>query len=79
MPQGYVKDVLVETGCLAEYLNNPAVRNAEISENTTLYAQGHIPGALHFNWQTQLQDPVRRGWINQEQVETLPPARVPQR
>ena len=71
MAQGYAQDVLVETGWLAEHLNDPAVRVAEISEDTTLYGQGHIPGAVHFNWQTQLQDPVRRDWINQEQVETL--------
>ena len=71
MAQGYAQDVLVETGWLAEHLNDPAVRVAEISEDTTLYGQGHIPGAVHFNWQTQLQDPVRRDWITQEQVETL--------
>ncbi len=71
MPQGYAKDVLVETGWLAEHLNDPAVRIAEISEDTTLYGQGHISGAVHFNWQSQLQDPVRRDWIDQEQVEAL--------
>jgi thiosulfate/3-mercaptopyruvate sulfurtransferase len=71
MPQGYAHDVLVETGWLAEHLNDPAVRVAEISEDTTLYGQGHIPGAVHFNWQTQLQDSVRRDWIDQEQIETL--------
>jgi thiosulfate/3-mercaptopyruvate sulfurtransferase len=71
MPQGYANDVLVETGWLAEHLKDPAVRVAEISEDTSLYGQGHIPGAVHFNWQTQLQDTVRRDWINQEQIETL--------
>jgi thiosulfate/3-mercaptopyruvate sulfurtransferase len=71
MSQGYAHDVLVETGWLAEHLEDPAVRVAEISEDTTLYGQGHIPGAVHFNWQTQLQDPVRRDWIDREQVETL--------
>ena len=71
MPQGYAHDVLVETGWLAEHLGDPAVRAAEVSEDTSLYGQGHIPGAVHFNWQTQLQDPVRRDWIDQEQVESL--------
>ncbi|HEV2284207.1 MAG TPA: sulfurtransferase [bacterium] len=71
MPQGYAHDVLVETDWLAEHLNDPAVRVAEISEDTTLYGQGHIPGAVHFNWQTQLQDSVRRDWIDQEQIEAL--------
>ncbi|HET7263739.1 MAG TPA: sulfurtransferase [bacterium] len=71
MPHGYAQDVLVETGWLAEHLDDPAVRIAEISEDTTLYGQGHIPGAVHFNWQSQLQDPVRRDWIDQGQVEAL--------
>jgi len=71
MPQGYAHDVLVETGWLAEHLNDPGVRVAEISEDTTLYGHGHIPGAVHFNWQTQLQDTVRRDWIDQEQIEAL--------
>ncbi len=71
MPQGYAHDVLVETDWLAEHLKDPAVRVAEISEDTSLYSPGHIPGAVHFNWQTQLQDSVRRDWIDQEQVETL--------
>ena len=71
MSQGYAHDVLVETNWLAEHLKDPAVRVVEISEDTSLYSRGHIPGAVHFNWQTQLQDTVRRDWIDQEQVENL--------
>jgi thiosulfate/3-mercaptopyruvate sulfurtransferase len=72
MTKGYAHpDVLVETAWLNDHLNNPAVRIAEVSEDVTLYDQGHIPGAIHFNWQTQLQDRVRRDWINKEQLETL--------
>ena len=64
-------EVLVETGWLSEHLKDPAVRVAEVSEDVTLYGQGHIPGAVHFNWKTQLQDPVRRDWISQGEFETL--------
>jgi thiosulfate/3-mercaptopyruvate sulfurtransferase len=71
MPQRYAQDVLVETDWLAEHLRDGSIRIAEISEDTSLYGKGHIPGAVHFNWQTQLQDRVRRDWIDQEQLENL--------
>lgn len=64
-------DVLVETGWLSEHLEDPAIRVVEISEDVTLYDQGHIPGAVHFNWKSQLQDPVRRDWVSKEQFEAL--------
>jgi len=64
-------DVLVETGWLSEHLEDPAIRVAEISEDVTLYDQGHILGAVHFNWKSQLQDPVRRDWVSKEQFELL--------
>jgi thiosulfate/3-mercaptopyruvate sulfurtransferase len=64
-------DVLVETGWLSEHLEDPAIRVAEISEDVTLYEQGHIPGSVHFNWKSQLQDPVRRDWVSKDQFEAL--------
>ena len=72
MPRGYAQpEVLVEASWLGDHLRDPAVRVVEISEDVTLYDQGHIPGAVHFNWQTQLQDRVRRDWISKEQFEQL--------
>ena len=73
MPERYAHpEVLVETPWLNEHLNNPGVRVIEVSEDVTLYEQeGHIPGAALFNWKTQLQDSVRRDWINREQLEHL--------
>lgn len=72
MAEGYAHpDVLVETQWLNDHLTDRAVRVVEISEDVTLYDQGHIPGAVHFNWKSQLQDPVRRDWVTQEQFETL--------
>src|SRR5690242_21576097 len=72
MPDGYAHpEVLVDTVWLGDHLQDPAVRVAEVSEDVTLYDRGHIPGAVHFNWQTQLQDRVRRDWISKEQFEHL--------
>ncbi len=72
MPESYAHpEVLVDTMWLGEHVNDPGVRVAEVSEDVTLYDQGHIPGAVHFNWQTQLQDRVRRDWISKEQFESL--------
>ncbi|HYM92101.1 MAG TPA: sulfurtransferase [bacterium] len=64
-------EVLVETGWLSEHLKDPAIRVVEVSEDVTLYGQGHIPGAVHFNWKSHLQDPVRRDWISLQEFETL--------
>src|SRR3984893_12140131 len=64
-------DVLVETGWLSEHLEDPAIRVAEISEDVTLYEQGHIPGSVHFNWKSQRQDPERRHCVSKDQFEAL--------
>lgn len=72
MPESYAyPEVLVDTVWVGDHLQDSAVRVAEVSEDVTLYDQGHIPGAVHFNWQTQLQDRVRRDWISKEQFENL--------
>jgi thiosulfate/3-mercaptopyruvate sulfurtransferase len=72
MPTGYAHpEILVDTAWLNDHLSNSSVRVVEVSEDVTLYDQGHIPGAIHFNWQTQLQDRVRRDWVNREQFEHL--------
>lgn len=72
MTEGYAHpEVLVDTVWLGDHLQDPGFRVVEVSEDVTLYDQGHIPGAVHFNWQTQLQDRVRRDWIDKEQFENL--------
>ncbi len=72
MPETYAHpEVLVDTQWLSEHLGDRALRIVEVSEDLTLYGQGHIPGAVQFDWKTQLQDPVRRDWITQEQLEQL--------
>src|SRR5688572_7670271 len=64
-------EVLVETDWVKRNLNKPSIRIVEIDVDTKAYAAGHIPGAVGFNWQTQLQDQVRRDIISKEAFEKL--------
>src|SRR6185436_63519 len=64
-------DVLVSTDWVKENLNTPGIKLVEIDVDTKAYDAGHIPGAIGFNWQTQLQDQVRRDIISQEAFEKL--------
>jgi thiosulfate/3-mercaptopyruvate sulfurtransferase len=64
-------EVLVSTEWAAEHLNNPKVRLVEVDVDTTAYVQGHIPGAVGWNWQTQLQDNIRRDLIQKALFEQL--------
>jgi thiosulfate/3-mercaptopyruvate sulfurtransferase len=63
---GYAKDVLVETDWVAEHLDDDSIRIVEVDENPALYAEEHIPGAIGFDWQKDLQDPVRRDFLDAE-------------
>jgi thiosulfate/3-mercaptopyruvate sulfurtransferase len=60
----YAKDVLVETDWVAEHLDDDSIRIVEVDENPALYAEEHIPGAIGFDWQADLQDPVRRDFLD---------------
>ncbi len=62
-------EVLVSTDWVAQHLKDPNLRLIEVDVDTTQYEQGHIAGAIGWNWQTQLQDPVRRDIISKEQLE----------
>jgi thiosulfate/3-mercaptopyruvate sulfurtransferase len=64
-------EVLVSTEWAAQHLNDPNVRLVEVDVDTTAYDQGHIPGAVGWNWQTQLQDNVRRDLITKQALEQL--------
>ncbi len=68
---GYAKDVLVETSWVEEHLGDPGVKLVEVDVDTEAYNEGHIPGAIAWNWTTQLQDPVRRDILSKEQIEEL--------
>jgi 3-mercaptopyruvate sulfurtransferase SseA len=64
-------EVLVSTEWVANNLNAPNTRLVEVDVDTSAYDQGHIPGAVGWNWQTQLQDNVRRDLISKEALEAL--------
>jgi thiosulfate/3-mercaptopyruvate sulfurtransferase len=64
-------EVLVSTDWVKENLGKPGIKLIEIDVDTKAYDAGHIPGAIGFNWQTQLQDQVRRDIINKEDFEKL--------
>src|ERR687887_2209179 len=62
----YAKDVLVGTDWVEEHLNDDSVRIVEVDENPALYAEGHIPGAIGFDWKSDLQDQVKRDFLTPE-------------
>jgi thiosulfate/3-mercaptopyruvate sulfurtransferase len=64
-------EVLVSTEWVAKNLNAPNTRLVEVDVDTTAYDQGHIPGAVGWNWQTQLQDNIRRDLIDKAALEAL--------
>lgn len=63
---GYANDVLVEPEWLEQHLNDDGIRIVEVDENSALYRDAHIPGAIGFDWQTDLQDEVRRSFLDPE-------------
>ena len=67
----YAKDVLVETEWVAEHLDDDSIRIVEVDENPALYAQGHIPGAIGFDWKFDLQDQVKRDFLGPEDFGAL--------
>jgi len=64
-------EVLVTTQWVADHANERQVRVAEVDVDTSAYDQGHVAGAIAWNWQTQLQDPVRRDLIDKRAFEEL--------
>jgi len=59
----YANDVLVENDWLEAHLADEQIRIVEVDENPALYAAAHIPGAIGFDWQADLQDPIRRDFL----------------
>jgi thiosulfate/3-mercaptopyruvate sulfurtransferase len=67
----YAKDVLVEPEWLQEHLQDESIRIVEVDENPKLYAEGHIPGAVGFDWKKDMQDPIRRDFLGPEDFSEL--------
>jgi thiosulfate/3-mercaptopyruvate sulfurtransferase len=64
-------DTLVTTEWVANHLNDPKVHTVEVDVDTAAYQQGHIPGAVGWNWSTQLCDTQVRDIIPRVQLERL--------
>ena len=65
MSMSYARpEALVTTSWVADHLNDPKVKLIEVDVDTTSFDKGHIPGAIGWNWQTDLQDRVVRDVID---------------
>ena len=64
-------EALVSTEWVAEHGSDANVRLVEVDVDTSAYEQGHIAGAVGWNWQSQLQQPVRRDLASKEELEQL--------
>jgi len=67
----YAKEALVETDWVAEHLDDDSIRIVEVDENPALYAEGHIPGAIGFDWRKDLQDQVERDFLSPDEFGKL--------
>ncbi len=70
--RGYANpDVLTSTDWVAEHLNDPSIRIIESNEDPLLYGTGHIPGAVEVDWVRDLNDPLRRDYLDRAGFEAL--------
>jgi thiosulfate/3-mercaptopyruvate sulfurtransferase len=63
--------VLVSADWAEKNIETPGVVFVEVDEDTTAYDAGHIAGAIKLDWKKDLQDQVRRDFVNKQQFETL--------
>ena len=64
-------DVLVSTDWVAQHARDTGVRIVEVDVDTTAYGQGHVPGAIGWNWSTELCDTLVRDIIPRAKFEAL--------
>jgi thiosulfate/3-mercaptopyruvate sulfurtransferase len=70
--RGYAHpEALVSTDWVEQHLTDPKVRLIESNEDTLLYASGHVPGAVHVDWTSDLNDQLRRDYITRAGFEAL--------
>ena len=68
---GYASDVLVDADWARAHLDDRTVRFVEVDVDTTAYDQSHIPGAVSWNWTSQLADGIRRDIAGREDFGRL--------
>src|SRR5580693_2873315 len=64
-------DVLVDADWAEAHIGDPHVVIVEVDEDTSAYDKGHIPGAVKVDWKKDLQDPVRRDFVDKTGFEAL--------
>src|ERR687896_23798 len=64
-------DVLVTTEWVAQHHRDTGVRVVEVDVDTAAYDQGHVPGALGWNWTTELCDTLVRDIVPKAKLEQL--------
>jgi thiosulfate/3-mercaptopyruvate sulfurtransferase len=70
--RGYSQpDKLVSTNWLSENLNSTNLLVIESNEDPLLYSTGHIPGAVEVDWTNDLNDPLRRDYLDRAAFEKL--------
>lgn len=62
---------IVETDWVAEHAGDNNVVLVEVDVDTAAYDQGHVPGAIGWNWTTQLNDTVTRDILSKDQIGSL--------
>lgn len=62
---------LVETDWLEGHVHDPGIRVIEVDEDTTAYEKGHIPGAVGWNWNTDLHTSVGRDYVGRGELSDL--------
>jgi thiosulfate/3-mercaptopyruvate sulfurtransferase len=65
------ESALVSADWAEKNLGTDKVVFVEVDEDVSAYDTGHIPGAVRVDWKTELQDQVRRDFVNKEQFEAL--------
>ncbi|MEX0685400.1 MAG: sulfurtransferase [Balneolales bacterium] len=65
------REILVSQDWAKQNLNNDDIRFVEVDVDTTSYNNGHIPGAVGWNWKSQLQDTLTRNVASKEAIEKL--------
>ncbi|MGH9251396.1 MAG: sulfurtransferase [Acidimicrobiales bacterium] len=69
------ESVLVSADWAEQHLDDPAVVLVEVDEDTAAYDKNHIRGAVRLDWKADLQDPIRRDFVDRGQFEALLSAR----
>ncbi|MEV5413330.1 sulfurtransferase [Thermopolyspora sp. NPDC052614] len=63
--------VLVDADWVEANLDTPGVVIVEVDEDTSAYDKAHIRGAVKIDWRKDLQDPVRRDFVDKAGFEAL--------